>query len=81
MYVYLICFYFYRFKHKNPEDSTQVPNGFLSDCNDNTLVVKRALADKHIKGSKPLTQFQFERVGFFSVDTTDSKPDKVTCSF
>jgi len=63
------------FKHKNPEDQTQVPNGFLSDCNDNTLVVKRALADKHLNGTKPLTQYQFERVGFFAVDpdTTSNK--------
>ncbi|ODN04268.1 putative glutamine--tRNA ligase, partial [Orchesella cincta] len=64
------------FKHKNPEDQTQVPNGFLSDCNDNTLTVKRALADKYMKGSKPLTQYQFERVGFFAVDT-DSTTDKL----
>jgi hypothetical protein len=23
----------YRFMHKNPEDATEVPGGFLSDCN------------------------------------------------
>lgn len=66
----------FRFKHKNPEDQTQVPNGFLSDCNENTLLIKSALADKYVKGSKPLTQYQFERVGFFSVDP-DTTSDKV----
>jgi len=72
-----LTFKFYRFQHKNPEDQTQVPNGFISDCNSDTLTIKRALADKYIKGSKPLTQYQFERVGFFAVDT-DSTSDKVS---
>jgi len=57
------------FKHKNPEDPNEVPNGFLSDINENSLtVLPEALADKHISGAKVLDKFQFERSGFFSVD-------------
>jgi glutaminyl-tRNA synthetase len=40
------------FKHRNPEDSNEVPGGFLSDINENTLSVKTAYADKHIANSK-----------------------------
>ena len=40
------------FKHKNPEDSSEVPGGFLSDINPNTLTVKKAKADKHIAEAK-----------------------------
>lgn len=61
------------FKHKNPEDPNEVPNGFISDCNSNTLtVIKEAFVDASVKYAKPYDKFQFERVGFFSVDP-DSK--------
>jgi hypothetical protein len=40
------------FKHRNPEDSNEVPGGFLSDINENTLSVKTAYADKHIANAK-----------------------------
>ena len=37
------------FKHKNPEDSTQVPGGFLSDVNENSLtVIDDAVADGYL---------------------------------
>lgn len=62
------------FHHRNPEDTNEVPNGYLSDINKNTLVtVSEALIDMSVKGSKAFTQFQFERLGFFSVD-----PDSTT---
>ena len=61
------------FKHKNPEDPNEVPNGFISDCNPNTLtIIKEAFVDASVKYAKPYDKFQFERVGFFSVDP-DSK--------
>jgi len=63
------------FKHKNPEDSSEVPGGFLSDIADNTLEVRKGLADGHIKGANILDKFQFERLGFFCVDR-DSDPSK-----
>ncbi|CAK1551825.1 unnamed protein product [Leptosia nina] len=61
------------FKHKNPEDPAEVPGGFLSDCRSDTLTISRAYADSSIKGAKVYDKFQFERIGFFSVDPdTDS---------
>ncbi|VVC89147.1 unnamed protein product, partial [Leptidea sinapis] len=61
------------FKHKNPEDSTEVPGGFLSDCNVDSLSIVSGFADKSLLNVKPFDKFQFERIGFFSVDpdTTD----------
>ncbi|XP_077181034.1 glutamine--tRNA ligase [Paroedura picta] len=57
------------FLHKNPEDSTEVPGGFLSDVNPNSLsVIEEALVDKSVREAKPFEKFQFERLGYFSVD-------------
>uniref|UniRef100_A0A0K0FDM5 Probable glutamine--tRNA ligase n=1 Tax=Strongyloides venezuelensis TaxID=75913 RepID=A0A0K0FDM5_STRVS len=62
------------FKHKNPEDAEQVPNGFLSDCDLNSLIVIRnAMIDKYLEQVKIYDKFQFERIGFFSVDPDSSK--------
>jgi glutaminyl-tRNA synthetase len=61
------------FNHKNPEDPKEVPNGFISDCNrDSLTVIKEAFVDITVKYAKKYDKFQFERVGFFSVDP-DSK--------
>ncbi|KAG6464393.1 hypothetical protein O3G_MSEX014481 [Manduca sexta] len=62
------------FKHKNPEDPNEVPGGFLSDCRADSLKVVDAYADASIAGAKVYDKFQFERIGFFSVDpdTTSS---------
>lgn len=57
------------FNHKNPEDKDQVPGGFLSDCNRDSLKrIENALVEDSILGSKIYDKFQFERVGFFSID-------------
>lgn len=57
------------FKHKNPEDKEQVPDGFVSDCNlDSLKVINNALIEDSILNSKIYDKFQFERVGFFSID-------------
>lgn len=64
------------FNHKNPEDPNEVPNGFLSDCNRDSKIVKKALVDISVKYAQPHQQFQFERVGFFSVDP-DSRIGKL----
>ena len=29
----MVCFSNHRFKHKNPEDPSEVPGGFITDCN------------------------------------------------
>lgn len=66
-----------RFHHENPEDPKEVPNGWLSDINKNSLkVIKNAFIDAHLVGAKVYDKFQFERVGYFSVDP-DSDEDMV----
>lgn len=56
------------FKHKNPEDINEVPGGYLSDCNKDSLTVVTAFADKVFANVKAYEKFQFERIGYFSVD-------------
>uniref|UniRef100_A0A914ZL78 Probable glutamine--tRNA ligase n=1 Tax=Parascaris univalens TaxID=6257 RepID=A0A914ZL78_PARUN len=57
------------FEHKNPEDTTAVPEGFLSDCNMNSLkVLDPVFIDDSITNSKVYDKYQFERTGYFSVD-------------
>lgn len=67
------------FKHKNPEDSTLVPDGFLSDVDENSLsVVEDAVADNYlIKTAKVWNKYQFERIGFFSTDPDTTKSNLV----
>ncbi|CAL1677652.1 unnamed protein product [Lasius platythorax] len=65
------------FKHKNPEDTNEVPNGFLSDINRTSKKEVVAYTDNSLaKTAKVYDKFQFERVGFFSVDP-DIKPGKL----
>ncbi|KAK3873248.1 hypothetical protein Pcinc_021721 [Petrolisthes cinctipes] len=61
------------FNHKSPEDPSVVPGGFLTDVNPNSLNVLSALVDMSVKGAQVLQKFQFERSGYFCVDT-DSTP-------
>lgn len=61
------------FKHKNPEDVNEVPGGFLSDCNKNSMEVLRAFASNSLKNVKVYDKFQFERIGYFSVDPDSTK--------
>lgn len=56
------------FIHKNPEDINQVPNGYLSDINPNSLKIIIGYADKHVLNSPLLKNYQFERLGYFCVD-------------
>lgn len=67
----IIFIYNLRFKHRNPEE---VPGGFLTDCREDTLKEIQAMGDASIKSAKVYDKYQFERVGFFSVDpdTTES---------
>uniref|UniRef100_A0A2K6WLB3 Probable glutamine--tRNA ligase n=1 Tax=Onchocerca volvulus TaxID=6282 RepID=A0A2K6WLB3_ONCVO len=65
------------FRHKNPEDANEVPSGFLSDCNENSLrIFEPVYIDKSISNSKVYDRYQFERIGFFSVDP-DSTSEKL----
>nr|XP_033782100.1 glutamine--tRNA ligase [Geotrypetes seraphini] len=64
------------FLHKNPEDPSDVPDGFLSDLSPNSLyVIEDAMVDQSAKNAKAFDKFQFERLGYFSVDpdTTEKK--------
>ncbi|CAF2330710.1 unnamed protein product [Rotaria sp. Silwood2] len=66
------------FFHPNPDDPKEVPRGFLTDINTDSLTInKNALADDGIKNAKPLDKFQFERVGFFSVDPDSTNDNYV----
>jgi len=69
------------FKHKHPEDTNEVPGGFLTDISENSLSVVRALADSSVLQNgklKVFDKFQFERQGFFSVDPdSDIKAKKI----
>lgn len=53
-----------------------MPAGFLSDCREDTLKVVTALADQSLAGASVYDNFQFERIGFFSIDP-DTTTDKV----
>ncbi|KAI8505057.1 peptide antigen-transporting ATPase [Branchiostoma belcheri] len=69
-----------RFKHKHPEDPEEVPGGFLTDCNKDSLtVIPDALLNASVKGAKVYDKFQFERIGYFSVDPDSAKSDKFSC--
>ncbi|XP_014207815.1 probable glutamine--tRNA ligase [Copidosoma floridanum] len=75
----LVCIRFYNklFQHRNPEDINDVPNGFLSDINYRSKKETYAYIDKYFeKLLKPFNKYQFERIGFFSVDP-DTRYDKV----
>ena len=62
------------FNHKNPEDKEQVPGGFLSDCNRDSLsVLTESLVDQSIASSAVYEKFQFERMGYFSTDSDSTK--------
>ncbi|XP_058499969.1 glutamine--tRNA ligase [Solea solea] len=65
------------FLHKHPEDTSEVPNGFLSDINPDSLqVISSAFVDTSVKRAKAFDKFQFERLGYFSLDpdSTAEKP-------
>ncbi|XP_065365523.1 probable glutamine--tRNA ligase [Calliphora vicina] len=61
------------FKHKNPEDPNEVPAGFLSDIKSDSKTVLQSYADRSLLECKVYDKFQFERIGFFSVDPDTTK--------
>ncbi|XP_070193396.1 glutamine--tRNA ligase-like isoform X2 [Littorina saxatilis] len=65
------------FFHKNPEDPSEVPGGFVTDVNrDSLTVLRNALVDTSVSKAKVYDKFQFERNGFFSLDP-DSSADRL----
>ena len=70
-----------RFLHKNPEDPTEVPGGFVTDINpDSMKELTGAMVEGSVSGASPLTKYQFERVGYFCVDF-DSTNGKVSVCY
>lgn len=39
-----------RFKHPNPQDKKEVPGGFLSDCDPDSLKIHMAMVDRSVRG-------------------------------
>ena len=65
------------FNHENPEDPKEVPGGWLTDINKNALqVIHNAFVDVSVAHAKVFDKFQFERIGYFSLDP-DSTEDLV----
>jgi glutaminyl-tRNA synthetase len=61
------------FNHPNPENPAEVPGGYLTDINKESLsVITNAMVDRSVSASPPLTRFQFERIGFFCVDSSSN---------
>jgi glutaminyl-tRNA synthetase len=60
-------------------DSSEVEEGkdFKSNLNPNSLeVLTFCKLEPSLKGAKPGSRYQFERLGYFCVDTVDSTPEK-----
>jgi glutaminyl-tRNA synthetase len=61
-------------------DSSEVEEGkdFKSNLNPNSLeVLTSCMLEPSLKGAKPGSRVQFERLGYFCVDTVDSTPEKL----
>jgi len=64
------------FTKSNPGD---VPDGldFRANLNPNSLeILPECFVEPSLKTAKPGSRFQFERLGYFCVDSGDSKPEK-----
>ena len=68
------------FLTENPEDlnSKDLKKDFTENINPNSLkTIKNAKLEKSLLNALPEKVFQFERLGYFCVDSTDSKPDNL----
>ncbi len=69
------------FYHESPEDKEQVPGGWLSDINRNSVkIISNAIVDCSVNNAKAFDKYQFERIGYFSVDP-DTTSDHVSAFF
>jgi glutaminyl-tRNA synthetase len=62
--------YQHLFKHANPLSKEDVPGGWLSDIDPDSLVIKKAYGEPILGQLKKLDKFQAIRVGYFCVDST-----------
>ena len=68
------------FLTENPEDlnSKDFKKDFTENINPNSLkTIKNAKLEKSLLNALPEKVFQFERLGYFCVDSKDSKPDNL----
>ncbi len=61
---------------ENPEDA---PEGktFLDNMNPNSLEIKQSYLEPSLKVAQPGDRFQFERLGYFCVDSKYSTKEKL----
>ena len=65
------------FKVPNPEETPEGKD-FKSNLNPDSLkVIKNAKLELSLQGAQPEVRYQFERVGYFCIDSKDSKPDNL----
>ena len=60
------------FKEENPDKAAN----YLDALNPESVKISTALVEPSLLNAEPGTTFQFERVGYFTVDSKDSKPGK-----
>ena len=63
------------FVNENPEDCIDGKD-YIGNLNPDSLKIQNCYVEPSLKEAKKLDKFQFERIGYFSVDY-DSKPDHV----
>ncbi|MEJ5285596.1 MAG: glutamine--tRNA ligase/YqeY domain fusion protein [Bacteroidota bacterium] len=61
------------FTKENPND-VEEGKTFLDYLNPHSLEIKTAMCEPFLKNAKPEEKFQFERIGYFCVDSKFSKP-------
>ncbi|ROL56512.1 glutamine--tRNA ligase/YqeY domain fusion protein [Bacteroidetes/Chlorobi group bacterium Naka2016] len=61
------------FTKENPND-VEEGKTFLDYLNQHSLEIKTAMCEPFLKNAKPEEKFQFERIGYFCVDSKFSKP-------
>jgi glutaminyl-tRNA synthetase len=70
-----IRLYNHLFTRENPED-TQEGEDFTTNLNPESLIIQKGLLEPSLKDALPGDKFQFERVGYFCVDSKYSEPGK-----
>lgn len=68
--------YDYLFTKKDPND-VEEGKDFIDYLNPKSVEILTGKLEPSLKEAKPGDRFQFERLGYFCVDTKDSRPDKL----
>ena len=62
--------------NENPDDAKEGED-FKSNLKPDSLEIKNGFVEPSLIGAKPEAKYQFERRGYFCVDTKDSKDGKL----